>query len=327
MEVQRNSQIHWNSGQNTESPSGLVLQGIEAKYLIVAVATHLRLKLEWVKWCMCLLQIIEVLLKTFLGLICSTNSFWCRHARHRWEPIVTRVPGAGGEKAADRWINTSSADKISIDRTGNWHTLKPGNHPRCLCPKQDVFNSCQILTKSKKTRHWPPQVFGWSSFCNVMLKSHLQQVTDELLGFSKRNQGALKRSHSRLYPNQLSREKPGCAQKSFSKRVYSLDGSPAPHASLGGQTLSPPLLPTCRPALTVLPNHGTTGSTTTGGAGALLHRLACSQHTLCTRFHLTWNHNQHSVHNLWITTYYTTPHNLDNPSWHWLWDSLCWGTK
>lgn len=79
---------------------------------------------------------------------------------------------------------------------------------------------------------------------------------------------------------------------------YSLDGPPAPHASLGGQTLSPPVLPTTgRPALTVLPNHGTSGTTTTAGAGALhpvstLHSLRCS---LCTRFHLTLNHNQHSV--------------------------------
>ena len=97
---------------------------------------------------------------------------------------------------------------------------------------------------------------------------------------------------------------PGKSQEGVLKRAfqrggeYSLDGPPAPHASLGGQTLSPPVLPTTgRPALTVLPNHGTSGTTTTAGAGALhpvstLHSLRCS---LCTRFHLTSNHNQHSV--------------------------------
>ena len=113
----------------------------------------------------------------------------------------------------------------------------------------------------------------------------------------------LRRSHSRLYPKERSREKPGCARKSFSKRVYSLDGPPAPHASLGGQTLSPPVLPTTgRPALTVLPNHGTSGTTTTAGAGALhpvstLYSLRCS---LCTRFHLTLNHNKHSLSVMYI---------------------------
>ena len=168
-----------------------------------------------------------------------------------------------------------------------------------VCSQSKIcIYSCQILTKSQKTG--PPQVLGWSCFCSVTLKSHLQQISDQL----KRNQGVPKRALKEKPAGSSTQRKARVYSKElFKEGEYSLDGPPAPHASLGGQTLSPPVLPTTgRPALTVLPNHGTSGTTTTAGAGALhpvstLHSLRCS---LCTRFHLTLNHNQHSVSVMYI---------------------------